>query len=151
MAHTYSSLLVHLVFSTKERRPWLDEPLRPKLFAYLGGIAAECGAKAVIVNGVADHVHLLVFVPANLALAELVRVLKANSSLWIHREFADTHREFAWQSGYAAFSVSRSNQSAVERYISNQAAHHPRQDFAEEYLALLQKHGIAYDERFVLD
>ena len=149
MPQSFTCLLFHIVFATKERRPWLDEAVRPALFAYLGGIARESGAAALLVNGTADHVHLLVQVPAKLAAAELVRLLKANSSLWLHREHAATHRLFAWQNGYGAFSVSASGQAAVERYIANQETHHRRMSFEQEFVGLLKKHGIRYDERYL--
>ena len=150
MAHSLTLLLAHVVFSTKDRRPWLDAPLQPALFAYLGGIARESHATALIVNGTVDHVHLLVAYPANLALAELVRLLKTNSSLWLHRERDATHRSFAWQSGYGAFSVSHSARQAVMDYIARQAEHHRRMDFSQEFKTLLRRHGVEYDERFAL-
>ncbi len=113
MAHTLTLLLTHVVFSTKERRPWLDDTLHADTFAYLGGIARETGATALAINGTADHVHLLVSCPPVLALAELVRLLKTNSALWLHREHRRTHAGFAWQTGYGAFSVSHSAREAV--------------------------------------
>ena len=151
MAHTLTLLLAHVIFSTKEHRPWLDTAVRADALAYLGGIARESGATALAVNGTADHVHLLLACPPALALAELVRLLKANSSLWLHRQFPNTHASFAWQTGYGVFSVSHSAREAVVGYIARQEEHHRRMTFAEEYVTLLRKHGIAYDERFVLD
>ncbi len=150
MAHTLTLLLTHVIFSTKERRPWLDDTVRADAFAYLGGIARETGALALAINGTVDHVHLLVACPPVLALAELVRLLKSNSALWLHREHRHTHASFAWQTGYGAFSVSYSAQEAVSEYIARQEEHHRRIGFAEEFVALLKKHGVAYDERFVL-
>ena len=138
------------MFSTKERRPWLDEPLRPSLWAYLGGIARENKGTALIVNGMADHVHLLLAYPPNLPLADLVRLLKTNSSLWLHREHSTTHRLFAWQTGYGAFSVSHSAREAVTEYIARQQEHHRRMSFEEEFKVLLRRHGVEYDERFAL-
>lgn len=151
MAHTLTLLLAHVVFSAKERRPWLDTTVRAETFAYLGGIAREAGTVALAVNGTVDHVHLLVSCPPNLALAELVRLLKTNSSLWLHRAYPNTHAGFAWQTGYGAFSVSHSAQAAVAEYIAQQEEYHRRMTFAEEYLALLKRHGVTYDQRFVLD
>ena len=150
MAHTLTLLLTHIVFSTKERRPWLDDALRADVFAYLGGIAREAGAAALAINGTVDHVHLLVTCPPALALSDLVRLLKTNSALWLHREHRRTHAGFAWQAGYGAFSVSHSAQAAVTEYIARQEEHHRRIGFAEEFVVLLRKHGVAYDERFVL-
>ena len=151
MAHTLTLLLAHLVFSTKERRPWLDNAVRDDVLAYLGGIARESGATALAAGGTVDHVHILVAYPSSIALAELVRLLKANSSLWLHRQHPGTHAGFGWQTGYGAFSVSHSVRGAVIEYIARQEEHHRRTTFAQEYVALLQRHGIDYDERFVLD
>ena len=151
MVHTPTLLLVHAVFSTKERRPWLDPAVRADAFTYLGGIAREAGATALAVNGTVDHVHLPLAHPLTLALAELVRLLKTNSSLWLHRTQPSTHAGFAWQTGYGAFSVSPSTREVVIEYIARQEAHHQRMSFAEEYLALFKKHGVTFDERFVLD
>ena len=150
MAHTLTLLLAHIVFSTKERRSSLTAAVQPDLFAYLGGIAREHDATAVIVNGMADHVHLLVAYPPSIALADLVRVLKTNSSLWLHREHRGTHSLFAWQSGYGAFSVSHSAQVSVMEYIARQKEHHQRMSFEQEFETLLRRHGVEYDQRFVL-
>ena len=150
MAHTLTLLLAHVVFSTKERRASLTAAVQPDLFAYLGGIVREHAATAVIVNGMADHVHLLVAYPPSLALADLVRVLKTNSSLWLHREHRGTHELFAWQSGYGAFSVSHSARTAVADYIARQQEHHQRMSFEQEFRSLLRRHGVEYDQRFVL-
>ncbi len=150
VAHSLTLLLAHVVFSTKERRPWLDAGLRADLFAYLGGIAREHKARALIVNGVADHVHLLVAYPPVLAVAELMRLLKTNSSLWLHRQHGATHRLFSWQIGYGAFSVSHSATAAVTKYIANQEARHRRGDYESEIKALYRAHNIAFDARFVL-
>ena len=150
MAHTLTLLLTHVVFSTKERRGWLDDAVRADVHAYLGGIAREAGAAALAINGTADHVHLLLSSPPAVALADLVRLLKSNSALWLHRTHGGTHAGFAWQTGYGAFSVSHSTQGAVSGYIARQQEHHRRMGFAEEFVGLLKKHGVAYDERFVL-
>jgi REP-associated tyrosine transposase len=148
MAHTFSNLLVHIIFSTKDRIASIHAEWRPDLGAYLGGIAREMGGKAVMINGTADHVHLLVSIPANIAVAEMVRVLKANSSRWVNR----THPMkpmFVWQTGYAAYSVSQSNAAAVAKYIHGQEEHHRRVTFQEEYLEFLKKNNVDYDERFI--
>jgi REP element-mobilizing transposase RayT len=121
--------------------------LNPDLHAYMGGIIRNLAGQALIVNGMADHVHLLVWLPPTVAIAEALRVLKANSSRWVH----DTQgrRTFAWQAGYGAFSVSHSNTSVVVKYIQEQEKHHRRISFQEEFLALLRKNNIAYDERYI--
>jgi putative transposase len=148
MAHTFAQLLTHVTFSTKDCKPHLDESLRRELFAYMGGIVRELGPTAIAINGTMDHLHMLVILPPNAALADIMRVLKTNSSRWVHQKWPD-RKAFAWQTGYGAFSVSQSNREAVVRYIANQEEHHRTRTFQEEFLALLRKHGITFDERFI--
>jgi len=150
MAHTFTNLLYHIVFSTKHRRPDIDDELKADLFAYLGGIVRGIKGEPLIVNGIADHVHLLVVLPQTISVADALRTIKANSSAWVH-ERGPKHRQFAWQEGYGAFSVSESRKESVKRYIERQEEHHRKVPFDEEFLKLLAKHGIAYDPRFVLD
>lgn len=150
MPHTFTNLLVHVVFSTKDRQPFLDTELRPRLFPYMGGIVRELGGVPLALNGPNDHVHALVTVPATLALADLMRVLKTNSSRWVHEQWPQ-RCSFAWQTGYGAFSVSKSNAPEVERYITGQEEHHRHVSFQEEFLAFLRRHGIAFNERYVWD
>jgi putative transposase len=146
MGHSLASIHLHLIFSTKDRRPLLRAEWRPDAHAYLGGIVRELGGTAIIVNGTDDHVHLLVEMPAKLSLSEMMRVIKANSSKWINGKHASG---FAWQTGYAAFSVSRSQVPEVVRYIRNQEQHHRKMSFQEELVAFLKKHGISYDEKYI--
>lgn len=148
MAHTFTNLLTHVVFSTKERRPAIDAELMPRLFAYLGGIVRELGGKALAIGGVADHVHLLVVLPATLPIEEALRVMKANSSRWVHEKWPQ-RTAFAWQRGYGAFSVSRSQVSAVCRYIVQQEEHHRKTSFRDEFLALLKRHGVEFDPEYL--
>ena len=148
MAHTFTNLLTHVIFSTKDRRPLIQPEWRSDLHAYLGGIIRELGGKATAINGPADHVHLLVSAPAALSVAEMVRVLKTNSARWINRECGGK-KGFAWQTGYGAFSVSQSNVPAVVKYIQEQVEHHRRVTFQEEYLEFLKRNRIEYDERFL--
>jgi len=148
MPHSYSSLLVHVIFSTKGRARSLDPSIRPDLFAYMGGIVREMRGAARLINGTEDHVHMLLSLPADIAVAECLRVVKTNSSRWIHETFA-RYRSFAWQMGYGAFTVSVSNEKQVFKYIQDQERHHRRITFEEEFVALLRKHGIAFDERFL--
>jgi REP-associated tyrosine transposase len=150
MAHTYSNLLTHFVFSTKDRVPTLELDLKQRLFPYMGGIVRELGSVALSINGPTDHIHILASLPAKLAPAELVGKVKANSTGWIHKEFAQS-RSFSWQTGYAAFGVSHSQIQAVLEYIANQEEHHRRISFKEELIALLKKHEIEYDERYLWD
>jgi REP element-mobilizing transposase RayT len=150
MGHTYTDLLAHVIFSTKDRAPLLDAELKARLFPYMGGILRELGATPLLINGPADHAHLLVVSPAKVALSELVGKLKANSSGWVHREFPE-RKSFAWQTGYAAFSVSHSQKETVLRYIANQEEHHLKLTFKEELAMFLKKHEIGYDERYVFE
>jgi putative transposase len=149
MANTYASLHYHVVFSTKNRQALLVEPVRERLFAYLGGIARENGMKALEVGGAADHVHLLVSIPASLAVSKAVQFVKGGSSYWLKETFPNMI-EFAWQDGYAAFTVSQSQLNDTQAYIRSQPEHHRTKIFAEEYRAFLARHRIDYDERYLL-
>ncbi|HTB85703.1 MAG TPA: IS200/IS605 family transposase [Candidatus Sulfotelmatobacter sp.] len=148
MAHTFTHLLTHIVFSTKERRPLLDADLKARLFPYLGGIIRAHDGKALIINGPSDHVHILASLAAKYALSDLMRELKADSSGWVHKNFQG-QKTFAWQIGYGAFSVSHSSLPEVEKYIAGQEEHHRKVSFQEEFVAFLKKHQIEYDERFL--
>jgi REP element-mobilizing transposase RayT len=148
MAHTFTHLLTHIIFSTKDRRPLLDADLKSRLFPYLGGIIRAHDGKALIINGPNDHVHILASVAAKHSLSDLMRELKADSSGWVHKNFPE-HKSFGWQIGYGAFSVSHSNVVDVEKYIANQEEHHRKVSFQEEFVAFLKKHEIEYDERFL--
>lgn len=146
MPQTCGNIVVHVIFSTKHREPAITPDIRPDLFAYLGGIVRAMGGTAFIVNGVVDHVHMLIRIRPMHSIAEIVRTVKANSSKWIHRT---RDRKFAWQAGYGAFSVSESNIHAVTRYIATQEEHHKEQSFQQEFLAFLKKNNVQYDERYL--
>ena len=148
MPHTYSNLLSHIVFSTKDRKPLIDSALEDRLFPYLGGILRELGCTLLIVNGVDDHIHLLAKLIPSVAVADLVGKIKGSSSHWVHDAFPDQSR-FGWQRGYAAFSVSKSSARAVARYIEGQKAHHRKQSFHDVFVELLRRHDIAAEERFL--
>lgn len=148
MPHTYSNLLTHVVFSTKTRLRTIADAIRTDLHAYLGGIVRDMNGTAVIVGGTDDHVHMLLQLPADLNVAECVRVVKASSAKWVHEKWPD-RSAFGWQRGYAGFSVSASNAPAVTEYIRNQAEHHRTRSFDDEFKALLRKHGIAFDDRYL--
>jgi putative transposase len=147
MSHTYTNLLAHIIFSTKERMPLIRSEFKSELHAYMGGIIREIGGKAVIINGTADHVHLLVGLPPNCSLSDAMRVLKTNSSRWAREQ--KRAAKFGWQAGYGAFSVSQSNTQAVMAYIAHQEEHHQKVSFLEEFNAFLKKHGIEHDERYL--
>jgi putative transposase len=146
MPHSFVSLLVHVVFSTKNRLPVLSPELAGQVFPYMGGIVRQRKGIPLIINGPADHVHMLVSLPATESIAELLRVVKTNSSRWAHEQFP-AQKRFGWQAGYAAFTVSNSRVNDVRDYIAAQQEHHRRVSFQEEFLAFLRKNGIAYDER----
>ena len=145
MPHSYTNLLYHLVFSTKDRRPLIDETLRPRLYEYLGGTIRGMGGVALEIGGIADHVHLLVKLRQDRAVSNILRDLKANSSGWVNEHGLGKASPFAWQIGYGAFTVSESQVEKVRQYIRNQEIHHRKTTFEEEFIALLQAHGIAYD------
>jgi REP element-mobilizing transposase RayT len=150
MAHTYTNLLVHALFSTKGRRPLVEPEMKTDLFSYMGGIISQLKGKPVLINGPSDHVHLLFVLPTNLCIADMMEKVKANSSKWVKEKWP--HRgHFSWQGGYTAFSVSQSNLERVKDYIAHQEEHHRKLTFQQEVLGLLKKHGVAYDPRFVFD
>lgn len=150
MAHTFSNILIHTMFSTKHRKPCLDEEARQELFPYMGGIVANLKGQSLLINGPSDHVHMLFVQPAALGLGELMEKVKANSSRWVHQRWPERAR-FAWQTGYTAFSVSQSQVETVRKYVRNQEQHHRKISFEEELAAFLKQHGIVYDERFLVD
>jgi putative transposase len=126
LSHTSGNILLHLIFSTQGRRPLIKREFRPDLFAYLGGIVREMQASALIINGTADHVHMLLRIRPAQSAAEIVRVVKANSSKWVRAKWSSG---FAWQTGYGVFSVSESNVPAVKKYIAEQEEHHKKHSF----------------------
>jgi len=139
MRHTHVSIRIHYVFSTKERRASIPEEIQPRLWAFIGGIARRIGMKAIAVGGMCDHVHILLLLPATMALAKAVQTLKANSSRWLHET---TGKPFEWQEGYAAFSVSISQTDATVGYIRNQREHHAKRGFDAEFARMLERHNM---------
>ena len=145
---SYVSSYYHCVFSTKERRPLILPGLQERLWPYLGGIARQNEMKAIEIGGVADHVHILLSLPSTLSIAKAMQLIKGGSSKWVHESFPE-HRLFGWQVKYGAFGVSVSLLDKTIQYIQTQSEHHRKMTFQEEFLALLKKHGIAYDERYL--
>ena len=143
--HSFVSCLMHVVFSTKERRPWITADIQDRLWPYLGGIARENKMKALKVGGVEDHVHILLSLPSTLAIAKAVQLLKGNSSKWIHETFLML-KTFEWQEGYGAFSIGVSGIDDTVKYIENQAEHHHKQSFKDELKAFLKRHALEYEE-----
>lgn len=150
MAGTFSRLLYHLVFSTKQRTPFIDMDLRDRLYPYMDGIVRHQGGWLLALGGMPDHVHLLVRLKTDVSIADTLRVLKASSSKWVHEQ-PDLPGQFAWQSGYAAFSVSESQEGVVRAYILNQEEHHRKRTFEEELIELLKRHNIEFDPAYLFD
>ena len=146
MPHSYTANHVHVVFSTHERRKQISADLKPRLWAYMAGVGRNHELVIHEVGGHDDHAHVLMSLPASKSLSSAIQTLKAVSSKWIHEDGA---REFQWQEGFGAFSVSESNMQRVQQYIQNQEEHHRKISFEEEFRALLRRHGIAFDEKFV--
>jgi REP element-mobilizing transposase RayT len=149
MPHSFVYLVIHVVFSTRDRAPHLTPELAGRLFPYLAGIVKALQGVPFIVNGPPDHVHILLSLPASVSIAEMLRVLKTNSSRWVHEQFPGL-RAFGWQSGYGAFTVSCSRLDEVKKYIAGQQAHHRKVTFEEEFLSLLRRHGMDYEPQDVL-
>lgn len=146
MPHTHCSLLVHCVFSTKDRQKLITTVLDADLWSYMGGIARANRMKPLAIGGVEDHAHALIAIPTDLEVAKAVQLIKGGSSKW----FRERHCPgFGWQQGYGAFSVSASQQGKTVAYILNQRKHHEKMDFKAEYIAFLKKHRVEYDPRYV--
>ncbi|HZZ78961.1 MAG TPA: IS200/IS605 family transposase [Gemmataceae bacterium] len=148
MANTYTCLYYHIIFSTKNRHPWINPDIEQRVWEYLGGIARQHDMKALKVGGVEDHVHIVVSMRPPVAVSHAVQMFKGNSSRWIHETLPNL-RAFSWQDGYGAFTVNKSQLPEVIEYVANQREHHRKRTFQEEYCAFLKMHGIEYDERYV--
>jgi REP element-mobilizing transposase RayT len=148
MAHRFTSLFMHVIFSTKERSPFLDDELAPQCRAYLGGIVENIGCRRIEIGGVVDHVHLLVDMSSTIALSDFIRTIKSNSSKWVHETWM-RRSDFHWQQGFAAFSVSRSAVDRVVKYIRGQEVHHRHVSYQDEVRELLRRHGFECDERYM--
>ena len=141
MAHSYTNLIFHIVYATKERRPLIDEEFQPRLYEYLGGTIRGLNGISLEVGGAADHVHILAKLPPTISVSDFLEKLKANTSKWSK----SVRRGFGWQEGYAAFTVSGSQVERVRRSIQNQREHHARSSFRDEMIALLEAHGVKHD------
>ena len=148
MSGSYTAIHCHIVFSTKNHQPFLTPGHRPRLHEYLGGLLRKRGAVLLAAGGTADHMHLLVSLPKDKTIADLMRDLKSNSSFWLRRTFPEL-ASFAWQEGYFAFAVGTKGISQVKAYIAKQEEHHRKQSFQEEYRFFLEQHGIVVDERYL--
>ncbi len=139
--------MFHCVFSTKERRKTITPEIQPRLWAYMGGVAREHEMKALAVGGTEDHAHILLSLPSSLPIAEAMREIKSVSSHWMHETCA--MEAFAWQEGYGAFSIGMAQINATLSYIARQEEHHRKRDFQSEFIAILKKHRVEYDPRYV--
>ncbi len=146
MSHTYTNLMTHNVFSTKDRAGLINDEIKSELHSYLGGLVKELKGKPIKINGMRDHVHILATLPPTVSTSDAMRFIKANSSKWVSEKF---NRPFEWQKGFGAFSVSRSGMDAVVNYIENQVEHHKKYDFREEFLSLLRKYEVEFDENYL--
>jgi len=150
MPQSLAQILVHWIFSTKNREPILSDDVRRELHPYLATILKGMNSPAILVNSVEDHAHILIHLSKNHALCDVIELVKKDSSKWIKTK-GKSYRSFHWQNGYGAFSVSQSNVAEVVRYIEGQKEHHRTKTFQEEFRALLQKYRVPYDERYVWD
>ncbi|MBS0196501.1 MAG: IS200/IS605 family transposase [Planctomycetes bacterium] len=150
MPGTYSQLLLHVVFSTKARASWITADVAERLYPFIGGIVRAEKGVLYDIGGVEDHVHMYLRWRPDGSVSDLMRAVKARSSKWIHEEFP-ARREFAWQEGYSVFSVSKSQEEAVKKYIAGQAEHHKHEDFTSELRRILRAHGVEFDEKYAFD
>jgi putative transposase len=150
MGHTYVSSMVHYVFSTKHREKLITPELEARLWPYMGGIARENNMKAISIGGTDDHVHMLLSLPATISIAKAVQLIKGGSSKWVHDQFRQ-YCDFGWQEGYGAFTIGISQADDTITYIQKQKEHHRKTSFQDEFLKILTRHGIEYDERYIWD
>jgi putative transposase len=150
MPSTHHGILIHVIFSTKNRKPLIGDTWQDDLFAYMGVTARDHKATILCSGGIEDHVHLLAKLHPSFALADTIQLIKSNSSRWVNSE-QKLNSRFEWQRGYGAFSVSQSQADKVKHYIQTQRDHHRSQSFREEYLTTLRRHAIEFDERYVFD
>ena len=150
MPQSLSKVILHIIFSTKDREPWLDSDARPRMHAYLATVCRDLGADLAHVGGVADHVHVVITLPRTISQAQLIEHIKKVSSKWM-KTLEARYRGFFWQRGYGVFSVSPSQLEAVRQCVETQPEHHRTRTFQEEYRELLRRHGVDFDERYVWD
>jgi REP element-mobilizing transposase RayT len=146
MPHSYTNVLIHYAFSTRERRKCIRTEWLPEVWAYMAGVEKNHDIPILKIGGMEDHAHVLLALPGTMTSAQAIQTLKANTSRWLRERIPD----FEWQQGYGVFSVSASLASTVKEYIENQAEHHKQRTFEDEFLALLNKCGVLYDPKFVL-
>ena len=148
MSSSYTNLIYHIVFSTKDRRPLLTEDHQERLYEYIGGTIRGLGGVSLGINGTQDHVHVLAKLRPDKALSDVLRDLKANASGWMHDVFPEL-KDFSWQRGYGAFTVSESNVEKIRDYIARQKEHHQKRSFRDELIEFLKANGVEYDEKYI--
>ncbi len=148
MAQSLTAIYVHIIFSTKDRTPWIDDSLRLRLWQYLGGICNSEDCVPVKIGGTSDHIHILCRLSKNTNVSNLINLVKTNSSKWI-KSILPEHAVFSWQNGYGVFSVNPQETEKVIEYIDNQKQHHIKRGFCEEFLIFVKKYGIEYDEKYL--
>lgn len=148
MPRSYTNLIYHIVFSTKDRSPLITNEREDRLYEYIGGIIRGLGGILLMINGIDDHVHILAKLRPDRAVSDVLRDLKSNASGWMHDVFPDA-KHFAWQNGYGAFSVGPSDIERIRKYIENQKIHHGRQSFEDEFVELLLMHDIQFDKKYL--
>lgn len=151
MSSTLSNLTYHIVFSTKYREPLITPKLRETLYPYIGGVVRNKGGALLRIGGVADHLHLVVRLRPDIALSDMVRMVNANASKWVNEQGLESGGRFAWQSGYGAFTVSKSQLPTLVEYVEHQEEHHRERSFQDEFVAILKKQGVDFDERYLFD
>ena len=147
---TFTKLTYHIVFSTKYRHQLIYKSLQERLYQYIGGTVRSQNGHLIEIGGIEDHVHLLLNLPATIALANFIREIKANASKWVN-EFSNESGRFEWQKGYGAFTVSHSQVESVQHYIQNQHEHHQTRTFEEEYIQFLQLHNITFQRQHLFE
>ena len=148
MSQSYTNLIYHIVFSTKNRESLITDEIKPRLYEYIGGILRNKGGVALAIGGMNDHIHVLAKLHPDESLSSVLRDLKANSSGWMHKVFPEM-KDFSWQRGYGAFTVSQSNVEDVRNYLKRQKEHHAKISFRDEFIQFLKANAIEYDERYV--
>ncbi len=151
MSSTLANLTYHIVFSTKFREPLITPSLRDELHPYIGGIVRNKGGVLIRIGGIADHIHIVARLRPDIAVSDMLRIVKANSSKWVNERSKHGGGRFAWQTGYGAFTVSPSQLPGLNEYVEHQEEHHRSRSFQEEYVAILKKHGVEYDERYIFE
>jgi len=148
MPQSFTNLIYHVVFSTKNRQPLITNDVKPRLYDYIGGTIRSQGGIALAINGIDDHVHVLAKLRPDKAVSAVLRDLKANASGWMHNVFPEL-KDFSWQNGYGAFTVSASQVEKVKEYIANQERHHQKRSFQDEFIGLLKANEIEFDEKYL--